>query len=72
MGDEEKSSASTFKPGDAVELRESLTTTRGIVVRVNDDGFVTVKWLIRFSMLGKTSVHRARDLRKLPAYGGVP
>jgi len=67
MADEEKSSASILRPGDAVELRESVTTTRGIVVRVNDDGFVTVKWLIRFSMLGKTSVHRARDLRKLPA-----
>jgi len=66
MADEEKSSASILKPGDAVELRESLTTTKGIVVRVSDD-FVTVKWVIRFSMFGKTSVHRARDLRKLPA-----
>ena len=43
MADEEKSSASILRPGDAVELRESVTTTRGIVVRVNDDGFVTVK-----------------------------
>jgi len=44
--------------------------TRGLVVRVkNEDGgeFVTVQWLVRSGMEGKTSVHRARDLRKLSA-----
>jgi len=78
MADEEKPLRdASFKPGDAVELRESTLSkgewarpTRGLVVRVkNEDGgeFVTVQWLVRFGMEGKTSVHRARDLRKLSA-----
>ena len=78
MADEKKPLRdASFKSGDAVELRESTLSkgewarlTRGLVVRVkNEDGgeFVTVQWLVRFGMEGKTSVHRARDLRKLSA-----
>ena len=74
MADEKKPPLrdASFKPGDAVELRESAPRppTRGFVVRVkNEDGgeFVTVQWLVRFGMEGTTSVHRASDLRKLSA-----
>jgi len=51
-----------FKVGDEVALRNFPATTRGTVVAVADDMFVSVKRSVRFAMEGRESTHRRDDL----------
>ena len=55
----------TLKVGDAVERREWIGMTKGLVAAVaGDESTVTVDWQVGFRLAGTTTTEHAADLRK--------
>jgi hypothetical protein len=61
-----------FRLGDVVQLRESpsiresASSTRGVVVGVKSAGeLVSVKWIVRLTLEGDTTTHHPDELRSL-------
>lgn len=55
----------TFKVGEAVERREWIGMTKGLVAAVaGDESTVTVDWEVGFRLAGTTTIERSADLKK--------
>jgi hypothetical protein len=61
-----------FKLGDVVQLRESpsiresASSTRGVVVDVKSAGeLVCIKWIVRLTLEGEVTTHHPDELRSL-------
>jgi hypothetical protein len=61
-----------FRLGDVVQLRESpsiresASSTRGVIVDVKSRGeLVSIKWIVRLTLEGETTTHHPDELRSL-------
>jgi hypothetical protein len=55
----------TLKIGDAVERREWIGMTKGVVVAVSgDESTVTVEWQVGFRLAGTATAECPADLKK--------